>query len=84
MRLEIHYNNQERKMGIRDSSGIRFFYTNQRRTHDVGVLEIGVIYSPDMIIPPNQDSFSWLGVCPAMCTKEVSLFEAPGVVSCLR
>jgi len=73
VRLEIHYNNQEHKVGIHDSSGIRFFYSNQIRKYDVGVLEIGVIYSSNMVIPPNQNTFSWPGVCPAKCTQEVSL-----------
>ena len=75
VRLEMHYNNAQHRAGVTDTSGIRFFYTNHFRKHDVGVLEAGVIYTPDMAIPPRQDSFEWPGVCPEQCTRKVSYFK---------
>ena len=72
MLLEVHYNNPNHVKDIVDVSGIQFFYSNQRREFEVGVLEIGNIYTSDMVIPPRQKMFSWPGICSSECTKVVS------------
>uniref|UniRef100_H2ZA79 Dopamine beta-hydroxylase n=1 Tax=Ciona savignyi TaxID=51511 RepID=H2ZA79_CIOSA len=69
VRLEIHYNNPHHLVGRVDHSGIRFYYTEQLRQYDVGILETGVTYSPNMAVPPHQTSFEWAGICPASCTR---------------
>lgn len=39
--ISIHYNNPSGKSGILDSSGIKVFWTSQKREHDMGVFEAG-------------------------------------------
>lgn len=72
--LEVHYNNPERKQGIKDSSGIRLFYTPTLRKYDVGVIEIGLEYTDKNSIPPKSAIFDMSGYCIAECTR-VSLPE---------
>ncbi|KAM3860959.1 DBH-like monooxygenase protein 2 homolog [Diretmus argenteus] len=64
-RLEIHYNNPTNETVRRDSSGLRVYYTAQLRQHDVGVLNTGLMLSPDLlyIIPPKATQFLTYGTC---------------------
>ncbi|XP_074594272.1 dopamine beta-hydroxylase-like [Brevipalpus obovatus] len=67
--LEIHYNNEEKKSGIIDNSGLRIYYTPTLRKYDVGVLEIGLEYTDKNSIPPGQSLFDVSGYCVAECTR---------------
>lgn len=67
--LEVHYNNPLKKKGIRDSSGIRLFYTPTLRKYDVGVLEIGLEYTDKNSLPPGSKRFDLSGYCVAECTR---------------
>lgn len=67
--LEIHYNNPDHKSGIIDSSGIRMYYSERLRKHDVGVLEIGLEYSDKNSIPPKELKFDLKGFCVSECTR---------------
>ncbi|CAG2182593.1 unnamed protein product, partial [Oppiella nova] len=67
--LEIHYNNPELRSDWVDSSGIRLYYTDRLRRHDIGILEIGLEYSDKNSIPPHQRSFPLSGYCTAECTR---------------
>nr|XP_015802787.2 DBH-like monooxygenase protein 2 homolog [Nothobranchius furzeri] len=64
-RLEIHYNNPQMKSGITDSSGLKLYYTDQLRQHDVGILTTGVppMYPFQYKIPPKITQFHTYGVC---------------------
>ncbi|KAM4713254.1 DBH-like monooxygenase protein 2 homolog [Anableps anableps] len=64
-RLEIHYNNPQKKEGITDSSGLRLYYTDQLRQHDVGILTTGVLPGSQMQygIPPKATQFHSYGIC---------------------
>ena len=55
-----------------DNSGIEFFYTSIRRQHDAGILTLGHHIDRVMIIPPNAESYSIIGMCSADCTRTVS------------
>ncbi|MEQ2309834.1 hypothetical protein AMECASPLE_002582, partial [Ameca splendens] len=70
-RLEIHYNNPQKKEGIKDSSGLRLHYTDQLRQYDVGILTTGVFPVSKMQygIPPKATQFKSYGIC------NVSLFS---------
>jgi len=58
--------------GIVDSSGIRFFYTEQLRSNDAGVLRLGHSLSPvSIVIPQNQTSFPVRGDCSNDCLEQV-------------
>ncbi|XP_063351424.1 DBH-like monooxygenase protein 2 homolog [Pelmatolapia mariae] len=74
-RLEIHYNNPERKEGIKDSSGLRLHYTAKLRQHDVGIMTTGVL--PGIVkydIPPKANQFHTYGMCN---TAYFSMFLNP-------
>uniref|UniRef100_A0A3B5L8J8 Monooxygenase, DBH-like 1, like n=1 Tax=Xiphophorus couchianus TaxID=32473 RepID=A0A3B5L8J8_9TELE len=64
-RLEIHYNNPQKKEGIIDSSGLRLYYTDKLRQHDVGILTTGVFPVSHMMydIPPKAAEFHSYGIC---------------------
>ncbi|KAK3600154.1 hypothetical protein CHS0354_012277 [Potamilus streckersoni] len=67
--LEVHYNNPDKKTGLVDASGIRFYVTSQLRKNDAGIMELGLEYTNKMAIPPRQELFSLTGYCIADCTK---------------
>ncbi|CAJ0927448.1 unnamed protein product, partial [Mesorhabditis belari] len=67
--VEIHYNNEKRVSGVVDSSGFKFTVTPNLRANDAGIMEIGLIYSDTMSIPPQQRAFPLTAFCPSACTK---------------
>ncbi|KAM4696017.1 dopamine beta-hydroxylase [Rhinophrynus dorsalis] len=69
LRLEVHYHNPLELKGLRDSSGIRLHYTPSLRRYDAGIMELGLVYSPVMAIPPGQKEFSLTGYCTDKCTQ---------------
>uniref|UniRef100_A0A8C6ZVD6 Dopamine beta-hydroxylase n=1 Tax=Nothoprocta perdicaria TaxID=30464 RepID=A0A8C6ZVD6_NOTPE len=72
LRLEIHYHNPLVFKGRRDSSGIRLYYTARLRRYDAGILELGLVYTPVMAIPPGEAEFQLSGYCTDKCTRLVS------------
>nr|QQY02559.1 dopamine beta-hydroxylase [Cryptocotyle lingua] len=66
--IEMHYNNPNQVRGKIDNSGFRFFVTSQLRKFDVGVIELGLVYSPRNSIPPGQKMFKLSGYCGSQCT----------------
>ncbi|KAM4521948.1 DBH-like monooxygenase protein 2 homolog isoform 1-T1 [Odontesthes bonariensis] len=64
-RLEIHYNNPQKKKDITDNSGLRLYYTDQLRQHDVGILNTGVLpmWPLQYSIPPNATQFHTYSIC---------------------
>ncbi|XP_062333527.1 dopamine beta-hydroxylase [Osmerus eperlanus] len=69
LRLEVHYHNPLLLSGRRDSSGIRLFYTPALRKYDAGIMELGLVYTPIMAIPPREHSFQLTGYCTDKCTQ---------------
>ena len=61
---------------IIDSSGFRLYYTDKPKEHDAGVLLIGQIVVPHLIIPPRVDKFTVKGFCFAKCTDAVRYFTS--------
>lgn len=57
--------------GRRDSSGIRLHFTRSLRRYDAGIMELGLVYTPVMAIPPQQHSFYLSGYCTSKCTRTV-------------
>ncbi|OWF40133.1 DBH-like monooxygenase protein 1 [Mizuhopecten yessoensis] len=62
--LQTHYNNPLARADIVDSSGIRITMTPTLRTHDAGLLLLGMSESPMHIIPPMEPAFVSQGFCP--------------------
>ncbi|KAM9820161.1 dopamine beta-hydroxylase [Neosynchiropus ocellatus] len=69
LRLEVHYHNPLLLSGRRDSSGIRLHYTSSLRPYDAGIMELGLVYTPIMAIPPKQHTFYLSGYCSSKCTQ---------------
>lgn len=69
LRLEVHYHNPLIITGRRDSSGIRLHFTPSLRRYDAGIMELGLVYTPIMAIPPRQQSFDLRGYCTSKCTQ---------------
>ncbi|XP_072176978.1 dopamine beta-hydroxylase-like [Diadema setosum] len=67
--IELHYNNPTRKSNIIDSSGLRFYYTPTLRPYDAGIMELGLVYTPKLSIPPGMDKFVLTGHCLPKCTR---------------
>ncbi|CAH2316800.1 dopamine beta-hydroxylase [Pelobates cultripes] len=70
LRLEVHYHNPLQLKGLRDSSGIRLHYTPSLRKFDAGIMELGLVYTPLMAIPPLQKQFVLSGYCTDKCTNK--------------
>lgn len=68
--LETHYTNPQLDAFISDSSGLRLLYTERLRTHDAGVLSIGIDPNWRHIIPPGQPEVISEGHCVADCTGQ--------------
>ncbi|XP_057675668.1 dopamine beta-hydroxylase [Corythoichthys intestinalis] len=69
LRLEVHYHNPLLISGRRDSSGIRLHYTPSLRRYDAGIMELGLVYTPIMAVPPKQHNFYLTGYCTSKCTR---------------
>ncbi|XP_053552214.1 dopamine beta-hydroxylase [Bombina bombina] len=69
LRLEVHYHNPLELKGLQDSSGIRLHYTPTLRKYDAGIMELGLVYTPVMAIPPRQKDFILSGYCTDRCTE---------------
>ncbi|XP_068719204.1 DBH-like monooxygenase protein 1 [Montipora capricornis] len=68
--LEIHYDNPEKKEGIIDSSGFRFYYTKQLRKYDAGLLVVGASADNALMIPPKETNWEINGYCNSNCTRQ--------------
>ncbi|XP_045702029.1 dopamine beta-hydroxylase [Phyllostomus hastatus] len=69
LRLEVHYHNPLKIRGRRDSSGIRLHYTATLRRFHAGIMELGLVYTPVMAIPPKETAFVLTGYCTDNCTR---------------
>jgi hypothetical protein len=67
--LETHYTNPTQRPEVRDSSGIKIFYTPKLRPHDAGVLAVGMDPNWRHIIPPEQEAVVSEGHCISDCTE---------------
>lgn len=68
--LETLYVNPRRDAFINDNSGLRFLHTEKLRTHDAGVLSIGIDPNWRHIIPPGQSEVVSEGHCITECTGQ--------------
>ena len=73
--LQVHYDNPQLKAGIVDDSGLKWYYTDLVRAHDIGVFYIGHVFNKNLRIPPQTDSFLVSGYCSSNCIR--SKFTEP-------
>ena len=58
-------------IGVSDSSGLIFTYTQTRREHDAGILQVGHLVRRTQIIPPGTLNYSTYGTCHSNCTSQL-------------
>ncbi|OXU30637.1 hypothetical protein TSAR_003426, partial [Trichomalopsis sarcophagae] len=68
--LETHYSNPQLDNFVTDNSGLKLLYTDKLRTHDAGVLSVGIDPNWRHIIPPGQPEVISEGHCIARCTGD--------------
>ncbi|XP_076643114.1 DBH like monooxygenase olf413 [Halictus rubicundus] len=68
--LETHYTNPQMEVDITDSSGLRLHYTDRLRTHDAGILSVGIDPNWRHTIPPGQPEVVSEGHCISNCTGQ--------------
>lgn len=68
--LETHYTNPQMDLFVSDSSGLRLHYTDRLRTHDAGILSVGIDPNWRHIIPPGQPEVVSEGHCISDCTGQ--------------
>ena len=62
-----------RTIGIFDSSGVRFFYTDQPPEQKAAFLALGHGVIGHMIVPPHVERYTVHGHCSQRCTNAVSI-----------
>ncbi|XP_021960173.1 DBH-like monooxygenase protein 2 homolog [Folsomia candida] len=67
--LEIHYDNPDKKEGVQFKAGVQFYYTNETRQEDAGLLAVGHETDFMFTIPPNISDFTLIGQCGPECTN---------------
>ena len=58
--------------GIMDSSGMRFYYTDQPPQQNAGIITLGQPFFGHMIVPPNVPEYTVTAHCIGRCTDTVS------------
>ncbi|CAL1532580.1 unnamed protein product, partial [Lymnaea stagnalis] len=68
-RLAVQYQwtNPERRANWTDSSGLKLYYTSQRRLFDAGVFVTGSDY---FVLPRQRDSIAVTSTCTGGCTRD--------------
>ncbi|KAH3792378.1 uncharacterized protein LOC127837211 isoform X9 [Dreissena polymorpha] len=66
--IELHWNNPKLMSTYNDSSGYRFYMTENLRLNNAGVLTIGQAY---FLIPPFTDDHVEVGSFPATCSRQL-------------
>lgn len=72
--LEVHYNNQHKRAGLVDSSGLKFDYTHRLRRFDAGIIEVGLEYTDKNSIPAGLVA-PLVGYCTSQCTRTAMAIE---------
>ena len=60
---------------MKDRSGMRFIVTEKLRPYDAGIMELGLVYTDKMAIPPNQNRFPLHGYCLPECSAVVIVYN---------
>ncbi|KAL7426091.1 hypothetical protein ACHAXH_000230, partial [Discostella pseudostelligera] len=81
--IEIHYNNPAQSTGMLDSSGLRFYYVNEERTHRAGVYQTGDpfvgLLGEEINDGLTQHTFTCPGECSGLflASSDVESSDAP-------
>jgi len=74
--IQIHYDNPHRDAGVLDDSGVRIYYTAEKRKHDMGTMAIGDPFIGLHGQPVNRNAAGGVSQhvfeCPSSCTATVA------------
>lgn len=78
--MNYHYDNRFQDAGITDSSGVRIYYTSQKRKYDAGILQLGDPFLQLVGEPIGEGKVRHDFNCPSSCTsfnfrKEVTVYK---------
>ena len=71
MILQIHYENPELINNRMDSSGLKFYYTENLRKYDAYALTLGSTFDFRLIVPPNLNRIQTTAHCDPKCYEKV-------------
>ena len=69
--------------GIFDSSGVRFFYTDQPPEQEAAFLGVGHQVIGHMMVPPRVERYAVHGHCSQRCTNAVSIYVFYSMYICM-
>ena len=78
VRIEIHYDNPSLVNGMKDSSGVRFYYSNTPRTYNAGILEVGDPWLGLYEEKINDGMSKYSFTCPGVCSSSILAKERDG------
>lgn len=67
--ISIHYNNPDLIAGKKDSSGLKFFYKNEPRKYEAGILEVGDPWMSLEGEPIDDGLTQYTFTCPSACSS---------------
>ena len=68
--------------GIIDSSGLRFYFTDEPPQQNAGIMIVGQPFVGHMIVPPRVERYTVAGHCQQKCTDAVSTLILLAVKMC--
>eukprot|EP00118_Oscarella_pearsei_P011509 m.77733 g.77733 ORF g.77733 m.77733 type:complete len:86 (+) comp36065_c0_seq6:482-739(+) len=72
--MDVHYDNPDKLTGLKDSSGLRLYYTMTSRKHKASLITIGQSSRPNsLFLAPGEKSIAISNLCPSECTDAVRL-----------
>ncbi|KAH9503101.1 hypothetical protein Btru_069960 [Bulinus truncatus] len=66
--VQLHWNNPDVRSDWQDSSGMRIYFTANKRQYEAGFMITG---HERFILPPLQPAVSIKSTCPSSCTKKL-------------
>ncbi|XP_013391507.1 MOXD1 homolog 1 isoform X2 [Lingula anatina] len=68
VKMELHWNNPERRSDYTDQSGMVFYYTSNLRQYDLGTFVVGQM---SLTVPPTGGHVTFGARCGSACTSEL-------------
>ncbi|XP_055861079.1 DBH-like monooxygenase protein 2 homolog [Biomphalaria glabrata] len=64
--IQLHWNNPDKRSTWTDSSGMKLYYTANRRLYDAGMFTTGLQH---FVLPPRKQTIVLKSTCSSTCTK---------------
>lgn len=67
--MEVHYDNPKELKGVTFDTGVRTYYTPNLREEDAGIMILGHITNPSLLVPPQTSDLIVAGHLSPECSK---------------